>query len=143
MPKSNQFAEDIMKLILLGTAIADIAENDTSSPATTYYAALHTASPGAGGNQSTNEISYTGYSRVAITRNTGGWTLTGDVANPASAWHFGTMTGGTGGVATYISIGKASSGTGYLMYFFPISPSINVTTGVDPIISTASDFSED
>lgn len=143
MPKTTQFAADIMKLILHGTAIADIAENDASSPMTTMYASLHTASPGVGGNQTTNEISYTGYARVAITRNSGGWTITSDVANPAAAWHFGTMTAGAGGTATYIGIGTASTGTGYLMYFFPISPSISVVNGVDPIISTASDFSED
>ena len=34
MPKSTTFANDLMALIFNATAIADLAENDSSAPAT-------------------------------------------------------------------------------------------------------------
>jgi hypothetical protein len=142
MPKTAQFAEDLEKLIMQATAIANIADNAASSPATNYYVSLHTSSPGTGGDQTTNEISYTGYARIAVARTSGGWTITSGVVNPTSPITFGTMTAGAGGTVTYIGIGKASSGTGYLMYFFPVSPSLTVVNGVQPILDATSAFNE-
>ena len=63
-------------------AIANLADNAASSPLTNLYVALHTADPGESGTQSTNEISYTSYARVAVARSSAGWTVTGS-RNPA------------------------------------------------------------
>ena len=76
MSKGNTFENDLLKLIFNATAIADLAENDSSSPATTLTVALHTSDPDEAGDQTTNEISYTGYSRIAVNRNSGGWVVT-------------------------------------------------------------------
>lgn len=47
-----------------------------SSTAGSLYIALHTADPGATGNQTTSEATYTSYARVGVVRSNSGWTLT-------------------------------------------------------------------
>ena len=73
MPKAATFCNDILALILNTTAIANIAQNNTTSPDTNFYFSLHTANPGTSDSQTTSEISYTGYSRVAVPRTTSGF----------------------------------------------------------------------
>ena len=113
--KASTFRNDHLLLIFNGTAIANIADNAAASPLTALQVALHTAFPGLAGNQSSNEIAYTGYSRKAVNRNSGGWTVTGNVAAPTAAIQFDEMTAGAGGLATHFSVGTASSGTGKIL----------------------------
>ena len=60
MSKSNTLEDGILKLLFNGTAIADLAENDTTSPLTNLFVSLHTADPGEAGTQNTSEITYWG-----------------------------------------------------------------------------------
>lgn len=143
MSKSNAFETDLLSLIFNGTAIANLADNAATSPLTNLYLALHTADPGEGGAQSTNEISYTGYSRVAVARTSGGWTVTGNSVSPVAAIEFGEMAGGTGGTVTHASIGVASSGAGKILYSGSLTPTIAVATGVIPRIKNTSTITED
>lgn len=113
--KASTFRNDILALIFNATPIANVADNAGTSPLTNLQVALHTAFPGLGGNQQTSEIAYTGYARQAVARNSGGWTVTGNVASPVAAIQFAEMTGGAGGVATHFSVGTAASGTGKLL----------------------------
>ncbi|MCK1402020.1 hypothetical protein IVB45_17545 [Bradyrhizobium sp. 4] len=142
MGKSNTFINDFLKLIFNATAIANIADNAASSPLTTLYVALHTADPGAAGNQSTSEISYTSYARVAVTRNSGGWTVTGQTVSPTLDVDFPISSGGTGGTATHASIGTASSGAGKILWSGALSPTIAVSTGVPPVLVQGSTITE-
>lgn len=142
MSKSNVLENDLLKLILHGTAIANLADNAVSSPLTSLYMSLHTADPGEGGDQTTNETSYTSYVRLAVTRNSGGWTITNNVANPANDLIFATCTGGPT-VITYAALGTASTGTGKILYSGPVSPPISVSNGVAPKLTTASSITED
>lgn len=116
--------------------------NQTSSPATNLYISLHTADPGVSGNQTTSEISYTGYARVAVARTTSGFTVSGDSVSPVADITFGEMTAGTGGTVTFFGIGSASSGTGELLYTGAVSPNIVVSTNVTPILSTSTTVTE-
>lgn len=143
MSKSNAFETDLLSLVFNGTAIANLADNAASSPLTNLYLALHTADPGEAGNQSTSEIGYTGYSRVAVARTAGGWTVTGNSVSPVAAIEFGEMTGGTGGTVTHASIGTASSGAGKILYSGALTPTIAVATGVIPRIKNTSTITED
>lgn len=113
--KASTFRNDALALIFNATPIANLADNAATSPLTSLQVALHTAFPGLAGNQSTSEIAYTGYGRVAVARNSGGWTVTGNVASPTAAIQFGEMTAGAGGVATHFSVGTAASGTGKIL----------------------------
>jgi hypothetical protein len=142
MGKSNTFINDFLRLIFNGTAIANLADNAASSPLTSLYVALHTADPGAAGNQTTNEISYTSYARVAVNRNSGGWTVTGQTVSPTLDIDFPISTGGAGGTATHASIGTASSGTGKILWSGALSPTIVVSTGVPPVLVQGSTITE-
>lgn len=143
MSKSDTFENDLLKLIFNATAIANLADNAASSPLTQLFLALHTADPGESGTQATSEISYTGYARIAINRNSGAWTVTGNSVSPVAAIDFAEMTGGTGGTATHASIGVASSGATKIMYSGALTPNIIVATGVIPRLKTTSTITED
>ena len=141
MAKGSTFDNDFLKLILNGTAISGLADNTATSPLTSLYAALHTADPGAGGNQTTSEVTYTSYARVAVARTSGGWTVTGAVASPAATISFPAGTGGSG-TATYFSVGTASTGTGKILWSGAVSPSIVCGNGVTPQLTTATTITE-
>lgn len=142
MSKGNTFENDLLKLIFNATAIANMADNAASSPLTNLYASLHTADPGEAGDQTTNEIAYTSYARVAVARTTGGWTVTANSVSPVATISFPAGTGGSG-TATHVGIGTASSGAGKLLYSGTISPNIVCGSGVTPQLTTASTVTED
>lgn len=142
MGKGTTWANDLLKLALNATAIANIADNAATSPLTNLYLALHTADPGAGGSQTTSEVAYTSYARVAVARTTGGFTAgSGGVSNLVAAGTFPAGTGGSG-TATYFSIGTASSGAGKILWSGPITPSIVTGNGVTPQLTTATSITE-
>lgn len=136
MAGSNFIDAGILGLIYQAVAITGIATNATSAPIANIYVALHTADPGQSGNQSTSEIAYTGYARVAVVRSSSGWALTGNVINPAATITWPTGTGGSG-TATFWSTGVASSGATNIINSGPISPSIVCGVGVTPQLTTA------
>lgn len=141
MGKGSTFDNDLLKLIFNAAAIANLADNAASAPLTNLYLSLHTADPGAGGNQTTHEAAYTSYARVALARTSGGWTVTGAAVSPAANVDFPTCTGGAESI-TYVGVGTAASGTGKLLYSGAVSPTISVSTGVAPRITTSSTITE-
>jgi len=142
MSKSNAFENSLLKLIFNATAIANLADNAASSPLTNLYVSLHTADPGEAGDQSTSEATYTGYARVAVLRTTGGWTVTNNSVSPVANIDFANCTGGTNTI-TYFGVGTASRGAGVLYYSGTVTPSISVSSGVTPRLTTASTITED
>jgi hypothetical protein len=144
--KSDVFENDLLKLIFTNVAITTIGDAGgllPSAGAGSLYMSLHTADPGETGTQTTNEISYTGYARVAVARSGAGWTITTNSVSPTAAVNFGQMTAGTGGTVTHAGIGAATSGTGKLMYMGTVTPNIAVANGVTPSLTTASTVVED
>lgn len=57
------------------TLVGDATGLPAAATVGSLYVSLHTADPGVGGDQSTNEATYTSYARVAVARTTGGWTI--------------------------------------------------------------------
>jgi len=143
MSKGNTFENDLLQLIFNAVAIANIADDAGTGPLTDLYVSLHTSDPGEAGDQSTNEIAYTGYARVAVARTSGGWTVSANSVSPAANIDFGEMTGGAGGTVTHFAIGTLTSGAGKLLYSGTVSPNIVVSTGVTPRLTTASAITED
>lgn len=135
----NTFENDLLKLIFNATNISLIADDTATTPLTNLYVSLHTSDPGEAGDQTTNEISYTGYARVAVARTTGGWTVTNNSVSPVAAITFGAMTAGAGGTVTHFGVGTASSGTGKLLFGSgcTVTPNIAVSNGVTPSLTTA------
>lgn len=142
MSKGDTFENDLLRLIFNATAIANIADNAATSPLTQLFVSLHTADPGEAGSQTTSEVAYTGYARVGVNRNTGGFTVTGNSVSPVANIDFGACTAGTA-TATHFAIGTASSGAGKVLYKGAISPTIAISSGVTPRLTTASTVTED
>lgn len=132
MPKSTDTCNKILALIFNATAWADIAENDSSSPLANLYLSLHTADPGVGNNQTTNETAYTNYARIAVVRTTSGWDVpaSGATANAALAQF--AQCGVTGATITHVAIGTAASGAGTVLYAGALSSSLAVANGIQP-----------
>ena len=141
MSKGNTFENDILKLIFNATAIADLADNDATSPATTLTVALHTADPGEAGDQTTSETAYTGYARQAVARTTGGWTVTANSVSPVANIDFPECTASPGAALTHFSVGTGV--TNKLLYKGTITPNITMAVGVIPRVKTTSTITED
>ncbi len=141
--KSTYYANGLLNLIFNATTFPNLAINATAGPLTVLEISLHTASPGAGGSQTTNEISYTGYARVPVTRDNTGFTVTANGVVPVDPIAFGECTViGSPTDVTYFAIGTAHSGTGHLLYFGPVDPVVNVDVGVTPTLNIATQVTE-
>lgn len=131
MPKSTQTCNNLLKLLFNATAWANVADNAAASPLTDLYLSLHTADPGVGNAQTTNETSYTNYVRIAVARTSGGWTVsTNSVTNAALAQF--AQCGATGATITHVAIGTASSGAGNVLYAGALNSSLAVANGIQP-----------
>lgn len=109
----------LLNHVLNNVAWANIGDASglPAGTAGSLYVSLHTADPGAGGDQTTSECSYTGYARIPVARNNGSpkWTVSGLSASNAEAITFGESSTGPQ-TATYVGIGTALSGTGHLLF---------------------------
>lgn len=139
--KSTFLDNAFLALLYNATAFANVAINATSSPITNIYVALHTADPTAAGNQSSSEVSYGSYARVAVARTSSGWVVTGAVVNPAANINFPTGTTGSGS-ATYFSTGSGASGATPIFHVGTLNPVIPIGTGITPTLTTASSIQE-
>jgi hypothetical protein len=129
--KGNTWAADVLALLFQAVTAANIAENASSSPITNIYVSLHTADPGPGGNQNSNETNYTSYARVGVVRTTSGWSLSSETMSNVAAITFPAATGGSSTV-TYVGIGTLASGAGLLLYSGALTASVNISNGVQP-----------
>ena len=146
MSKSNSCENSLLLLLFNNTNFANIGDATGvrgSTTAGSLYVSLHTADPGETGDQTTSEISYTGYARVAIARSGAGFTVTANSVSPAANIDFGEMTAGAGGTVTHFGIGTASSGAGVLLYSGTVTPNIAVASGIIPRLKTTSTVTED
>lgn len=124
MSKSNTTENDLMKLILNATALPWAA-------AANLYVALHTADPGEGGDQTTNECAYTGYGRVSVSRDGAGWTVAGNQGENTAEITFGECTAGTE-TATHASVGLAISGASQILYSGALTDALNISNLITP-----------
>jgi hypothetical protein len=131
MPKSTATCNKILALIFNATGWANVADNAASSPLTNLYLSLHTADPGVGNAQTTNEIAYTNYIRIAIARTAGGWTVATNTAVNTALAQFA-QCGVTGGTATHVAIGTAASGAGNVLYAGALNSSLAVAQNIQP-----------
>jgi hypothetical protein len=144
MSKSNAFETEILDLIFANSNIALVGDATGlrgSTTAGSLYFSLHTSDPGEAGNQTTNEIAYTSYARVAKARDGVAITVSGNTATLAAAVTFPAGTGGSG-TATHWGLGTDSSGTGLLLYYGAISPTIVCGSGVTPSLAAGAVVTE-
>lgn len=145
MSKTNSWENGLLQLVFENTNFANVGDATGlrgSSTAGSFYFSLHTSDPGEAGDQTTNEIAYTSYARVAVARSTSGWTVTGNAVALDANVTFPAGTGGSG-TATHWGLGTASSGAGVLLYKGAISPSIVCGSGVTPQLTAGTVVTED
>jgi hypothetical protein len=122
--------QGICALIFNATTWAGWADNTASSPNTNVYSTLHTADP-TSGNQTTSEASYTGATRVAVARTSGGWTCSAGVATNVAAVVHGACSSGSNTIS-HVSLGKAASSTGEVVTAGAVTTPLAVSAGITP-----------
>lgn len=127
---------DVLQLIYNAVAIANLADNAATTPATTLYVALHSADPNSG-DQLTSEAAYTGYTRIGVTRSGAGWVVTTNSVSPANPITFPTGTAG-GETITHASVGMAASGASKILDSGVLSPSMVTGNGITPELKVTS-----
>ena len=105
-----------------------------STVAGSFYVALHTGDPGEAGDQTTSEVAYTGYGRVAVARSAGGFTVSGNQVSNTATVQFGDCTAGSA-TATHFSVGLAASGAGDILYSGSLSASRAISSGITPLFN--------
>ena len=124
-------ANDVLNLILRNVALPWAG--------TTKYFSLHTGTIGAAGDQTTNEVSYTGYARVAATTTTGGLfdaAASGATTNNAPVT-FGNPTAGSFPiVVTHVGLGANASGAGTCIEYTALDSPLTINLNVQPNFAT-------
>jgi hypothetical protein len=148
MSATNVFENDLMLFLFNNTTIAGVGDATGlvgSGAAGNLWMTLHTGDPGEAGNQSTNECTYTGYGRVSMARNGSTWAVTGNSVSPAAIINFPpeTTNGTVSETASWFGVGSTSAGTGKLMFKGAISPTISISAGVTPQLTTATAITAD
>ena len=122
MPKGTSTANDTINALLR-------AVDPAWRSGATRYISLHTASPGAGGDQTTHDATFGAYARVAVTAATGFSAASGGATANTGLIQFPECTSGSNTV-TYVAIGTAASGAGQLIYFGALTSSRDISTGI-------------
>lgn len=126
--KTTQSANDIINYLLRNVS-------PSWDGTGTLYLSLHSGAVGLGGDQTTNEISYTGYARVALTRSSSGAfsaASSGSSSNNALV-QFGNCTGGSLPITvTHVSLGENASSTGTVLATGALSSSLIINTNIQP-----------
>jgi len=144
MSKSNAHENSYLLLLFNNTdfaLIGDAGGLQNSAAAGSLYFSLHTSDPGEAGDQTTNEIAYTSYARVAVARSGAGFTVSTNTVSLVSNVTFPAGTGGSG-TATHWGLGASSSGAGVLLYKGSISPSIVCGSGATPQLTAGTVVTE-
>lgn len=123
MSKGNTTENDLVKFMFNATAMPAYGAN--------LYVSLHTADPGEAGDQTTNEATYTSYARVAVSRDAGGWTVSGNQAVNLGEITFPECTGGSNTI-THVAIGTLSSGAGQILYKGALTAPIDISNLITP-----------
>lgn len=137
MSMSNAAENALLLLLFNNDAWANVGNAGGLQPSGAdgnFYAALHSSDPGEAGNQSTNEVSYTGYARVAVPRTPAGFTVTGSSVANAATVQFGECTAGSA-TATHFSVGLESAGSTQILYSGSLSASRSISAGITPLFN--------
>jgi nucleoside phosphorylase len=125
---------DLLFLNIDWANIGDAGGLQNSATAGSFYVSLHTADPDEAGTQTTNEIAYTSYARVAVARTGGGWTRTVSTIANAALVQF-PQCSGSSGTATHFGIGTDASGAGTLLLKGALTSPLSISTGIQPQFS--------
>jgi hypothetical protein len=128
MGKATTTCNDMLKCILKGV-------DPSYRGNATLYLSLHSADPGVGGTQLTNEVAYTNYTRKPITK-ASGWVDNGANFTNAALIQFPVCGALQGATVRYVAIGElTTNGAGQIYYIGQISADLIVTQNIQPQFS--------
>jgi hypothetical protein len=127
--KTTQSANDVLNYVLRNAA-------PSWDGATTLYMSLHVGAVGLGGDQTSNEVSYTGYTRIPLLRNnsTGEFSVS-TVASSSNQnlLQFGNATAGSFPItATHAAIGENASSTGTVIATGALASPLVINLNINP-----------
>jgi nucleoside phosphorylase len=134
MSMTNAAEAALLDLLFLNIDWANIGDAgglQNSAAAGSFYISLHTANPDETGTQTTNEVAYTSYARVAVARSAGGWTRVGSAVTNTALVQFPQCTGSSA-TATHFGIGTDASGAGNLILKGALTSPLAISTGIQP-----------
>lgn len=134
MPKSTNTCNRLLQLIFNAVAWPNIADNASTAALANLFVSLHTADPGIGNAQTTNEVAYTNYVRIPIVRTAGGWTVATNTAVNTALAQFA-QCGATGAAASHVAIGTSLSGAGNVLYAGSLSATLAIALNIQPQFS--------
>lgn len=123
MSKSNTTENDILKAVLQGT-------DPSWRAGANLYLALYTADPDETGTATTNETSYTNYTRQTIVKSSG-WTDGGSSFTNSGLIQF-PQCGASGATLTHVAVVTTSSGAGQILYSGALNSSLAVANLIQP-----------
>jgi hypothetical protein len=130
--KGTTFRNQNLKLIYNATPIANLADNAAAAPLTSLYVSLHNGDPVAG-DQTTSEVGYTSYARIPVSRNSGGWAVSGNQVTNVGAIQFPAATGGSAN-ATHFAVGTSLNGAGEILHCGALTTPLSIGLDVAPRI---------
>lgn len=98
------------------------------------YIALHVGDPWEAGTAITNEATYGGYARVAVTASTGFSAASGGSSSNTAQITFAECTSGSNTV-DYCSIVDTASGAGTIIYSGALTASRTISSGITPFFA--------
>ena len=134
MSMSNAFETALLEHVFNNAAITLIGDASgllPSAVAGSLYVSLHAGDPGESGSQTSNEVAYTNYARVAVARTAGGWSISGNTASNTALIQF-PQCGVTGATAQYVGIGTAASGAGSLLFSGQLGSPLTIANLITP-----------
>jgi hypothetical protein len=134
MSAKDGFETSLLQHIFTNSAITNIGDAGgllPSSTAGSLYVALYTVTPS--DSAQGTECDYVGYSRVAVARSAGGWTVSGNNASNTAAITFGQCLSGATDTAVAFSVNKAAvTGVDDAILWGALSSNLDISVGVTP-----------
>lgn len=133
MSASNILETNLLKLIFQNIALPNLGDAAGLQPSAvpgSIYISLHTASPNEGDTQTLSETTYTGYTRIAVSRGDTFWDVVGNLASNLNNIEFPVCTSGSAQIITHIGVGSALSGGGQLFFYGALPFGISVSQGI-------------
>lgn len=132
---TNAFETELGLLIFQNTDVANVGDasglQNSATAGSTQLALATSALTDADTVLTSNEVAYTGYARPTQTRDSSGWSSSGDTISNAALIQFGEMT--AGGPDTVVHVGCGLIATGNVLKLHQdLAADLVINNGVNP-----------
>lgn len=122
--------------------IATTAASGTGSAATISWSTALPSAPAVGSNITVAGVTPSGYNGTFTVTSSTTTSVTYSNATSGAQTVAGTILITPASAASYFAVGTAATGTGVLLYAGPITPTVTISSGVTPQLTTATAITE-